>query len=127
MPAAFANLLLEQGIPTDIPVADWKGDDGEIVVIQNWTGELGISLGPKYPPLVILHCTINSDNVAHFPITAEQIETLVSAFGDQALEIAYPVPTARVGIFEVRLISDGNIPYSVVRGNVYVILAVLQS
>lgn len=124
MPAAIANILLEQGIPTDIPVAEWADDDGNPIVIQGWTGALRIAASYKEAAYFDIAATIDVDNVAHFAITADQIDTLVTGYGGRP--VTGSPPTIKCGSYSVTLISAGDIPYSVVRGDVYINLALRE-
>jgi hypothetical protein len=132
------DLNFTQGLPRDFVVTDWKDAYGEYVDLTDYTAHLTMrtQAGETASKLLDMRGPEGATDTSGIQIYPRQI---LCHFTTDITEAMQPLPGVRpmrgspssapiykAGVYELRVMSPANIPYAVMRGDVYITLGVVD-
>jgi len=132
------DLEFIQGIPRDFVVTDWADWEGKLIDLTDYKAHLTVrtKAGEKEKLLIDMKSGPDATDLKGIQVFPHQILCHFTADMTEAMEPlpgARPVrgspssaPVYKAGVYELRVTSPQNVPYPVIRGDVYITLGVVD-
>ncbi|WP_321946532.1 hypothetical protein [Paraburkholderia sp. J10-1] len=130
--AAIYDLTFEQGIAREIVVSKWADCNGDFIKLDGYSARLQIRAYAASPDVLFDKSTDAGDiTIADDRIVIQFTQEDAEAMADGGRRKPLPnsekrAPKRRVGVYELRVFAPNGVPFSLVCGDVNVILKVVR-